>query len=161
VNSTARYRRTETASRSATLCAILISVICAFAVYNTRAQAAAQPDVFTWNDDIQVGDCHTLPGARLELSPAPNGYTLHYVAQMRTDKSVFGDVWQVTWHFMDSAGNVILTSPQIDLPDNGARMHPQFGVNNIDHTSWIGPDTEPHISQVIDAIQSVKSDNSC
>src|SRR5215471_1185343 len=126
----------------------VVSVITSLGVVTT--QASAQPVLFVFDNEQLSGNCHTLPGARLELSAAPGGYSIHYVAQMKTDQSVFGDVWHVYWQFKDAAGNVILTSQQANLPE-GTSMHPQFDPYNIDYHGSIGPDTEPHITQVLSA----------
>lgn len=108
-----------------------------------------------------AGNCHRLPGARLELSAAAGGYDLRYVAQLKTNRSLWGDVWHVTWRFKDAAGNVVLTTPQIDLPDGSNRMHPQFGIYQIDHHQTIGPDIEPHITQVLNSIVAVNESGGC
>jgi hypothetical protein len=119
------------------------------------------PLVFVWNDEKKVGGCRTLPGARLELSAAPNGYVLHYVAQMDTSWTLMGNIWHVTWKFYDAGGRLVLVSKQSDFPEGGGRLHSQFGTYYIDHTQLVGPDHEPQISTNLSRIHSVKSVNSC
>jgi hypothetical protein len=116
--------------------------------------------LFTWDTDLKVGDCHILPGARLELTGTAHGYNLHFTAQMKTDKSLFGDTFHITWTFKDAAGHVLLVSHQVDLPD-GASMHPQFGNYNVDYNTSIGPDTEPNIDHVIESVGGVVMDSAC
>jgi hypothetical protein len=118
---------------------------------------------FTWNQEQTAGDCHTLPGAHLQLSPAPAGIDLHYTAQMKTVKSGpfagtcvgNGDKWHVTWHFQNSGGQDILVSPQADLPP-GATMCPQFGNYGVDYHVAI-----PGAPQILQQIDQVLPNNAC
>lgn len=105
---------------------------------------------FSWNQEQTAGDCHTLPGAQLQLSFASGGgFDLHYTAQMKTDKSGplpgtcvgSGDKWHVTWHFQNNAGQDVLVTPQADLPV-GASMCPQFGNYNVDYHAHISGASE-------------------
>ena len=101
------------------------------------------------------------PGARVQVSAAPDGYTLQVSADMYTTKSLFGDVWHITWQLKDGGGNVILVSPKIDYPPN-ERMHPQFGDQIINAaTVHIGPDSQPHINQTLSAATKLEMVNSC
>jgi len=121
--------------------------------YNSRVPQPAPPTSidFTWNNDYKSGDCHVHPGARVEISVGNNGIDLHFTAQMSTDKSLMGDIFHITFDFYDKADNLILSSPQIDFPQNGA-MHPQFGNYNIDYKTTIGPVAQPQTT-----LQSIAS----
>jgi len=128
-------------------------------LFNKNAPNGPIAVIFTFPES-KVGDCTTLSGARLELTSSQNGYALHYIAQMHTSFSVWGDVWHVSWRFLDSSHNEILRSQQADLPE-GTRMHPQFGNSNIDYHGTIEPEAPARVQQVLHSIAGVISDNQC
>lgn len=123
-------------------------------------QENATHRIFSYNSEWKVGDCHILSGDRLELTATPNGYTLHYVAQMKTDFTVFGDIFHITWRFLDATGNAILVSPEVDLPQNTS-MRQQYGNYNVDYTTTIGPDSQPNIGKILQSIASIDMQGSC
>ena len=117
--------------------------------------------------EMTAGSCTTSAGAVLTFSRAPAGIALHYVAKMHTSSGFLGidlgsgDVWHVTWHFLNSSGTEILSSPQIDLP-HGDRMRPQYGDYNIDY-NFVIPVTPVKINKMMNDIFNGRTvtNNSC
>jgi hypothetical protein len=106
---------------------------------------------FVYNNDTKAGNCHIHPGNRFEISAGPNGIDLHFTAQMSTDFTISGDIFHLTFEFYDNNGNLILSSPEIDFPQNGA-MYMNRGPTNIDYKTTIGP-----VAQPANLLQQIKS----
>lgn len=98
---------------------------------------------FVSQDDFQAGDCHIHTGARIEISAGNDGIDVHFTAQMSTDAySIMGDVFHLSFEFYDRADHLVLTSPEVDFPQNSS-MHRQFGNYDIDYRTTIGPVSQP------------------
>jgi hypothetical protein len=116
---------------------------------------------FFTTEDYHAGDCTTLKGAQLELTvnDKNDGYNVHYTAQMKTKFSVMGDVWHISWQYIDAAGKPVLSTNTYDLPP-GSRMHPQFGIYDVDFRFTI-PDSPALIQQHLKSIKTVVPRSSC
>jgi hypothetical protein len=117
------------------------------AIIKSRIAAMHPPKTAAYwqtTSDFKAGNCHILPGARIDLSLAAGGISLHFQGQMKTDASIMGDTFHTTFAFYDKNDplHVVLISPEVDLPQNAA-MHPQFGNNSVDWQTTISPLPDP------------------